>query len=230
MSLSEKIFKERSTFQELIRQKDRSILDILKVGTSAGGAKPKAIIAYNETTHEVRSGQVPAPEGFGYWLVKFDGGTFCEHNEITDNPQGIGNIEYAYFCMAKACGIKMSECRLLEENGNYHFMTKRFDRTPKGEKIHMQTAAGIAHLDRDMRHSYEELFGILRKLNLHYKDFVQLYRRMVFNVIARNLDDHTKNFSFLMDKDGNWCQIAKDAGVKDNHIQQIQKTLLLHIL
>lgn len=204
MALSESIFKERSRFHELIRQNDKSILDILKVGTSAGGAKPKAIIAFNEQTSEVRSGQVPAPEGFSYWLLKFDGGTYSEHHEITDNPRGIGNIEYAYYKMATACGITMSECRLLPEGDCHHFMTRRFDRTPSGEKIHTQTAAAIAHLDRDMRHSYEELFGVLRRLGLNYKDFEQLYRRMVFNVIARNHDDHTKNFSFLMDKTGHW--------------------------
>lgn len=204
MALSDSIFKQRSRFQELIQQNNKSILDILKVGTSAGGAKPKAIIAYNEKTSEVRSGQVPAPDGFSYWLLKFDGGTYSEHNEITDNPQGIGNIEYAYYKMATACGITMSECRLFTEGNCHHFMTRRFDRTLTGEKIHMQTAAGIAHLDRDVRHSYEELFGILRRLGLHYKDFEQLYRRMVFNVIARNHDDHTKNFSFLMNKEGQW--------------------------
>ncbi len=204
MTLSESIFREREKFQELIRQKGRSILDILKVGTSAGGAKPKAIIAFNETTNEVRSGQVPAPEGFSYWLLKFDGGTYSEHNEITDNPRGIGNIEYAYYKMARACGIEMTECRLLQEGDCNHFMTKRFDRTPSGGKIHMQTAAGIAHLDRDTRHSYEELFGVLRRLGMNYKEFEQLYRRMVFNVIARNHDDHTKNFSFLMDETGQW--------------------------
>lgn len=204
MDISDTLYKERKTFQQLIRQNDHTILDILKVGTSAGGAKPKAIIAYNETSGEVRSGQVPAPEGFGYWLLKFDGGSFSEHNELTDNPRGIGNIEYAYYKMALACGINMSECRLLEEGECHHFMTKRFDRSPDGEKIHMQTVAGLAHLDRDFRHSYEEIFGILRKMNLNYCDFEQLYRRMVFNVIARNHDDHTKNFSFLMDKNGQW--------------------------
>lgn len=204
MAISESVFRDRENFQTLIHQQDKTILDILKVGTSAGGAKPKAIIAYNEDTKEVRSGQVPAPEGFGYWLLKFDGGSYSEHNEICDNPRGIGNIEYAYYKMATDCKITMSECRLLPENDCNHFMTRRFDRTPTGEKLHMQTAAGIAHLDRDSRHSYEELFGVLRKLNLNYKDFEQLYRRMVFNVVARNHDDHTKNFSFLMDKDGKW--------------------------
>lgn len=204
MTLSDAIFKERSKFRELIHCNDKSILDILKVGTSAGGAKPKAIIAYNEATGEVRSGQVPAPDGYSYWLLKFDGGTYSEHNELTDNPQGIGNIEYAYYKMATACGIEMSECRLLPEGDCNHFMTRRFDRTTAGAKLHMQTAAGMAHLDRDVRHSYEELFGVLRRLGLHYKDFEQLYRRMVFNVIARNHDDHTKNFSFLMDETGQW--------------------------
>lgn len=293
MALSESIFKEREKFQEMIRQEDKSILDILKVGTSAGGAKPKAIIAYNEQTKEVRSGQVPAPEGFSYWLLKFDGGTYSEHNEITDNPRGIGNIEYAYYKMATSCDISMSECRLLPDGDCHHFMTRRFDRTATGGKIHLQTAAGIAHLDRDVRHSYEEMFGVLRKLGLNYKDFEQLYRRMVFNVIARNHDDHTKNFSFLMGKDGRWTfapaydmcysynpagrwtsrhqlslnsktdeftredlltvaqsvgirgadniieevcssvsgwpKVAKECGVKDDHIEEIGRTLLLAI-
>lgn len=204
MKISESILMDREKFQEQIRQQDKPILDILKVGTSAGGAKPKSIIAYNEDTDEVRSGQVPAPEGFGYWLLKFDGGTYNEHDKITDNPPGIGNIEYAYYKMATACGITMQECRLLPEGDRNHFMTRRFDRTETGGKLHVQTAAGIAHIDRDMRHSYEELFAILRRLDLNYNDFDQLYRRMVFNVIARNHDDHTKNFSFLMDREGRW--------------------------
>lgn len=204
MNLSEKMFKERQDFQERLRQKDRAILDILKVGTSAGGAKPKAIIAYNEQTGEVRSGQVKAPEGYTYWLLKFDGGTYSEHHDISDNPQGIGNIEYAYYRMAKDCGINMSESRLLTEGDSHHFMTKRFDRKDNGDKLHMQTLAGLAHFDRDVRHSYEEIFTVLRKMNLPQTDMIQLYRRMVFNVMARNHDDHTKNFSFLMDQDGMW--------------------------
>ena len=204
MNISETLFRERANFQTLLRQEDKSILDILKVGTSAGGAKPKALIAYNEKTDEVRSGQVTAPEGFTYWLLKFDGGTYSEHNEITDNPRGIGNIEYAYYEMALKCGIRMAKSKLLSENECYHFMTKRFDRTDSGEKIHMLTAAGLAHLDRDERHSYEELFGILRRMGFTASDADQLFRRMVFNVEARNHDDHTKNFSFLMDKEGKW--------------------------
>lgn len=202
--LAEDIFTKRESFQERMFQEDKTILDILRVGTSAGGAKPKAIIAYNEQTNEVRSGQVKAPEGFSYWLLKFDGVTYSEHGSITENPRGIGNVEYAYYKMAQACGIEMAECRLLTEGDNHHFMTRRFDRTDKGEKIHMQTVAGLAHLDRDQRHSYEELFGIIRKMSLPMEASIQLYRRMVFNVMARNNDDHTKNFSFLMDQHGLW--------------------------
>ena len=202
--LAEEIFTKRETFQERMCQEDKTILDILRVGTSAGGAKPKAIIAYNEQTGEVRSGQVRAPKGFGYWLLKFDGVTYSEHGSIMENPKGIGNVEFAYYQMAKACGIEMVECRLLDEGDNHHFMTRRFDRTNDGEKIQMLTAAGLAHLDRDQRHSYEEIFGIVRRMNLPMEASVQLFRRMVFNVVARNNDDHTKNFSFLMDNNGRW--------------------------
>ena len=289
--LAEDIFTKREAFQERMYQEDKTILDILRVGTSAGGAKPKAIIAYNEQTNEVRSGQVKAPEGFGYWLLKFDGVTYSEHGSVMENPKGIGNVEYAYYKMAQACGIGMAECRLLDEGDNYHFMTRRFDRTNNGDKIHMQTVAGLAHLDRDQRHSYEEIFGIIRKMNLPMEASQQLFRRMVFNVVARNNDDHTKNFSFLMDRNGKWqlapaydlcysykpggrwiglhqlslngkqdeftrqdlltvgenmgirrCSeiieevvesvsswntIAKDCGVRENHIAEIEKSLLL---
>lgn len=203
-NLAKDIFSKRSSFKEQMYQQDRTILDILKVGTSAGGAKPKAIIAFNETTKEVRSGQVKAPEGFSYWLLKFDGATYNEHDTVMDNPQGIGCIEYAYYKMAINAGIEMNECRLLSEGDNHHFMTKRFDRTDGGEKIHMVTLAGLAHLDRDERHSYEEAFSVLRRLNLPPQSMNELYRRMVFNVMARNNDDHTKNFSFLMGNDGSW--------------------------
>ena len=202
--LAEDVFTKREAFQDRMFQEDKTILDILRVGTSAGGAKPKAIIAYNEKTNEVRSGQVKAPEGFGYWLLKFDGVTYSEHGSIMENPKGIGNVEFAYYKMAQACGIEMAECRLLTEGSNHHFMTRRLDRTDSGEKIHMQTVAGLAHLDRDQRHSYEEIFGIIRKMNLPMDASLQLYRRMVFNVVARNNDDHTKNFSFLMNRLGQW--------------------------
>ena len=204
VDVAKEIFQSREMFKDLLNQKDKRIIDILKVGTSAGGAKPKAIIAYNDETNEVRSGQVKAPEGFGYWLLKFDGGEFLEHNQICENPKGIGQIEYAYYKMAKAAGIDMNECRLLEEGDSHHFMTRRFDRTMTGEKIHMQTLAAIAHYNRDERHSYEQLFEVMRKLDLPYTDYKEMFRRMVFNVAARNHDDHTKNHSFLMDRNGKW--------------------------
>lgn len=204
MSLAEDVFKNKEQFQSKLLNQDKRILDILKVGTSAGGAKPKAIIAYNQSTNEVRSGQVKAPEGFSYWLLKFDGGTYSEHAHITENPKGIGNIEYAYYLMAKDCGIDIMESKLLQEGDSFHFMTKRFDRGDKGEKFHVQTLAGIAHYDRDQRHSYEEIFRIMRKLSFSYPDQKQFFLRMVFNVMARNHDDHTKNHSFIMDKVGKW--------------------------
>ena len=203
--LAEDIFTKRDAFQSRMIQEDKIILDILRVGTSAGGAKPKAIIAYNDKTNEVRSGQVKAPEGFGYWILKFDGTTYSEHGSIMEKQaKGIGNVEYAYYKMAKACGIEMMESRLLEEGDSHHFMTRRYDRTDNGDKIHVQTAAALAHLDRDQRHSYEEIFGIIRKMGLSMESSVEFFRRMVFNVVARNNDDHTKNFSFLMDRKGNW--------------------------
>jgi serine/threonine-protein kinase HipA len=202
--LAKTVFASREQFQTQIREQNQGIRDILKVGTSAGGAKPKAVIAVNDATGEIRSGQVKAPKGFAYWLIKFDGGMYAEHTHTTENPKGIGNIEYAYYKMAQDCLINMTECRLLQEGDNHHFMTKRFDRLADGEKLHMQTLAGIAHLDRDTRHSYEEAFQVMRRLNLSYQDQEQLYRRMVFNVVTRNHDDHTKNFSFLMTADGKW--------------------------
>ncbi len=204
VKLADKVFKDRAAFRESIMQEDKNILDILKIGTSAGGAKPKAIVAINEKTKEIRSGQVKAPEGFTYWLLKFDGTTFNENGSKIDHPKGIGNIEYAYYKMALDCGIKMTESKLLEEGDSFHFMTKRFDRTDSGDKIHMQTLAAMAHYDRDALHSYEAAFRIMRKIGLNYSEMEQFYRRMVFNVVARNHDDHTKNHSFLMDRNGNW--------------------------
>ena len=202
--LAAEVFKNRIEFRSKLLCQDQKILDILKVGTSAGGAKPKAVIAYNELTNEVRSGQVAAPKGFTYWLLKFDGGMYEEHLLVTDNPKGIGNIEYAYYLMAKDAGIDMMECRLLNESDSSHFMTKRFDRTDSGEKLHVQTLAGIVHYDRDRRYAYEQAFGLMRQMQLPYIQQEEFYRRMVFNVIARNHDDHTKNHSFIMDNNGRW--------------------------
>ena len=199
--LASQVLNDRETFATNLKSGDKNYMDSLRIGTSAGGAKPKAIIAYNEHSKEVRSGQVQAPEGFTYWLLKFDG---VQNTKMSDNPLGIGRIEYAYYLMAKDCGIQMTECRLLYEGEFAHFMTKRFDRTETGEKLHTQTLCAIAHYDRDERYSYEQIFATMRKLYLPYKQMEQMYRRMVFNVLARNQDDHTKNHSFIMDKDGKW--------------------------
>lgn len=195
------ILNERENFHANLNENRKELLDILKVGTSAGGAKPKAIIAFNEKTNELRSGQVIAPSGFTYWIIKFDG---IEGGKIKDNPAGIGRIEYAYYKMALDCGIKMSESKLWIEGKRAHFMTKRFDRDDHGHKKHTQTLCAIAHYDRDKRYSYEQIFQVMRKLYLSYPEMEQMYRRMVFNVMARNHDDHTKNHSFIMDKDGQW--------------------------
>ena len=199
--LAKQVLNERENFSANLLKGDKNYIDILRVGTSAGGAKPKAIIAYNAQTGEIRSGQVQAPTGFDYWLLKFDG---VEDKKLRDNPLGIGQIEYAYYKMALDCGVEMPECRLLQEGKYVHFMTKRFDRTDSGEKLHTQTLCGIAHFDRDKHYSYEQIFMTMRQLHLSYPEIEQMYRRMVFNVIARNHDDHTKNHSFIMNKTGQW--------------------------
>ena len=183
-------------------QEAEALADIIKVGTSAGGARAKAVIAFHPSSGEVRSGQLLAPDGFEHWLIKFDGVT----NTQLGDPKGYGRIEYAYHKMALACGIEMMECKLLEENGRAHFMTKRFDRVAGNQKIHMQTLCGMCHYDYNnpLAYAYEQAFQAMRELRLPYTDAEQFYTRMVFNVIGRNLDDHTKNTSFLMDKNGKW--------------------------
>jgi serine/threonine-protein kinase HipA len=179
--------------------------DILRVGTSAGGARAKAVIAWNRQTNEVRSGQIAADTDFEYWLLKFDGVVGNKDKEL-DDPQGYGAIEYAYALMAQTAGINMSECRLLEENGRRHFMTKRFDRLQGGEKLHMQSLGALAHFDFNFAgaYAYEQALLAIRELGLPMRDIEQQFRRMVFNVMARNQDDHVKNIAFLMDKSGAW--------------------------
>ena len=182
-----------------------ALQDILRVGTSAGGARAKAIIAWNPQTNEVRSGQAAAPEGFGYWLLKFDGVSGNRDKELED-PKGYTVIEYAYSLMARDAGIEMTECRLLEEGGRRHFMTRRFDRTSEGGKLHLQSLAALAHLDFNAAgaHSYEQAYDVIRRLDLPMNVIEQQFRRMVFNVVARNQDDHVKNIAFLMDPRGEW--------------------------
>jgi len=183
----------------------KALNEILRVGTSAGGARAKAVIAWNRETHEVRSGQITAGDGFDYWLLKFDGVTGNRDKELND-PAGFGAIEYAYSLMAKASGITMSECRLLEENGRRHFMTRRFDRLDGGGKLHMQSLCALAHYDFNQAgaYSYEQAVLAIRRLNLPFSAVEEQFRRMVFNIIARNQDDHVKNIAFLMDKQGRW--------------------------
>jgi serine/threonine-protein kinase HipA len=178
---------------------------ILRVGTSAGGARAKAIIAWNPRTNEVRSGQVKAPEGFGYWLLKFDGVRGNQDKELED-PQGFTLIEYAYALMAKDAGIDMSECRLLEEGGRHHFMTRRFDRDDDGGKLHLQSLGALAHFDFNLAaaYAYEQAFQVMRRLELPMRSIEQQFHRMLFNIVARNQDDHVKNIAFLMDKSGAW--------------------------
>ena len=179
-----------------------ALLNIIKVGTSAGGQRAKAVIAFNEKTQDVRSGQIDAPEGYEHWLLKLDGVT----NQELGDPKFYGLIEYAYYLMAKDAGIDMMPCRILQENSRSHFMTKRFDRIGGKEKLHMQTLCGIAHYDYKMlrSYSYEQAFQVMRQMRLPYIQAEEMFRRMVFNVVARNQDDHTKNISFLMDKNGVW--------------------------
>ena len=183
----------------------RALSAILQVGTSAGGARAKAVIAWNPKTNEVRSGQVPADAGFEHWLLKFDGVRANKDKEL-ENPKGYGAIEFAYYHMATAAGILMNECRLFEENERRHFMTKRFDRKAGGEKLHMQSLAALAHYDFNLadRYSYEQALLVIRRLDLPRAVIEQQFRRMAFNVIARNQDDHVKNIAFLMDKSGQW--------------------------
>ncbi len=202
VQLAQDIVRERRDLHVQLGLFDdaQAIQEILSVGTSAGGARPKAIIAINDEGH-VLSGQAEVPPDFDYWILKFDGVTDLELGE----PADYGRIEYAYSRMAQLAGINMMECRLLEENDRAHFMTRRFDRVD-GKKIHMQSLCGIAHFDFNEAglYSYEQAFSVMRKLRLTKKEAAEQFRRMVFNVVARNLDDHTKNIAFLMDPSGHW--------------------------
>lgn len=203
VDIAGKILNPRADFQSSLTSEEQSALsDILKIGTSAGGARAKAVIAFNPKTGEVKSGQVKAPAGFSYWIIKFDG----VHDSQFGATAGYGRVEMAYYLMALAAGIDMSECRLLEENGRAHFMTKRFDRMKNGQKIHMQSFCGLRHFDFNQvgNYSYEQIFETMRMLRLSYPEAEQMFVRMIFNVLARNCDDHTKNFAFLMDQNGKW--------------------------
>ncbi|MGB4065118.1 MAG: type II toxin-antitoxin system HipA family toxin [Azonexus sp.] len=185
-------------------QTDAALRSIIDVGTSAGGARAKAVIAWNRTTNEVRSGQFEAGDGFEHWLLKFDG--IGKDLELGASG-GYGRIEQAYSLMARAAGIEMMECRLLEENGRAHFMTRRFDREDGAVRHHMQTLCAMDHLDYKKKgtNAYSQLFLVMDKLGLPYEQKEEAFRRMAFNVMARNCDDHTKNISFRLKANETWA-------------------------
>jgi serine/threonine-protein kinase HipA len=204
VDIAKKMLNQKSTFSaNLKKEEEQAMMEIVKIGTSAGGARPKAVIAYNEKTGDVRSGQTKAPSGFEHWLLKLDGVSDIQLGA----SEGYGRVEMAYYKMAIACGIDMMPSYLLEENGRAHFMTKRFDREDGEVKHHIQTFCAINHYDYNAvtSFSYEQLFQTMRMLKLSYAEAEQMFRRMVFNVIARNCDDHTKNFSFRLKRDSAWA-------------------------
>ena len=185
---------------DILKNHKDALVTLIKAGSSVGGARAKALIAFNPTTGEVRSGQTAVPDGVEHWIIKFDG---ANEKSLGDSV-GVGRIEYAYHLMALEAGINMMPCRLLEENGRAHFMTKRFDRLPGNEKIHVQSLWALEHYDHSMSYSYEGVFFTILRLRLDHEHIQEMYRRMVFNILARNQDDHTKNLAFMMNKAGSW--------------------------
>ncbi|MCK5882211.1 MAG: type II toxin-antitoxin system HipA family toxin [Bacteriovoracaceae bacterium] len=211
VKLASKVLSDREKVTEKIdtaddKQTEQALKNLLLIGSSAGGARAKCLIAYNKSTGEIKSGQVKCPDGFDYYLLKLDGVAKNKDKELND-PQGYGRSEFAYYKMALDCKINMTECELIEENGRAHFMTKRFDRID-GQKIHMQSLCGLKHYDFNQAgaHSYEQALEVIRELvkNGQKKALEQQFRRAAFNVISRNQDDHTKNIAFLMNKQGDW--------------------------
>jgi len=203
VNVAQKMLANREAFTANIQAAEqKAMMQILRIGTSAGGARPKAVIAYNIKTGEVKSGQTKAPKGFEHWLIKLDGVSEAQFGESI----GYGRVEMAYYHMAMACGIQMMQSQLHEENGRAHFMTKRFDREGSDQKHHIQTWCAMQHFDFNdvTSFSYEQLFQTMRELRLPYPQAEQMFRRMVFNVLARNCDDHTKNFAFRLKTGGNW--------------------------
>jgi len=207
VELASEILTHRTNLMISFEKQDkaRALTQILRVGTSAGGARAKAVIAWNPETNEVRSGQVKVDKGFEYWIIKFDGVSGNRDKDLED-PKGYGAIEYAYYKMAIDAGIRMNGSRLFEESGRRHFMTRRFDRLSGGEKLHMQSLGALAHFDFNLAgaYGYEQALLVIRRLELPMKAVEEQFRRMVFNIVARNQDDHVKNIAFLMDKSGNW--------------------------
>ena len=207
VDLANRALAERKQLSGKLGPRDGStaLEDILSVGTSAGGARAKAVLAWNPETCEFRSGQVDHGDGFEDWLLKFDGVRVGEESELSDSL-GYGRIEYAYHMMACAAGIEMTECRLHHEGGRSHFMTRRFDRDEQGRKIHMQTYGALRHFDYNVAgaYAYEQVMQSIRALGLGMSAAEEQYRRAAFNIVARNQDDHVKNIAFLMDRRGVW--------------------------
>jgi serine/threonine-protein kinase HipA len=207
VELASEILTQRGDLSVSLQDESRrrALTEILRIGTSVGGARAKALVAWNPATNEVRSGQVDAGPGFEYWLLKFDGVKGNRDKEMED-PKGYGAIEFACYLMAQDCGIAMAECRLFEENDRRHFMTRRFDRTRDGRKLHMQSLCALAHYDFNLAgaYSYEQALLVMRQLQLPMSAIEQQFRRMAFNIVIRNQDDHVKNIAFLMDKAGHW--------------------------
>ena len=201
------IVNEREAFETNLGEGQHDNLsDAIRVGTSgAGGARAKALIAWNKTTNEVRSGQVRAPEGFGYYLIKFDGISNNKDRDGTD-PNDMTVVEYIYSRLCHSAGINMAHCELLEDGNARHFVTERLDRDSNGGKLHFVSWCGLAHIDRDdvAAYSYEQLIMSTRELGLTQASIEQQYRRTVFNHFAVNFDDHSKNFGFCMNKRGQW--------------------------
>jgi serine/threonine-protein kinase HipA len=204
VELAAEVLAKRSDLTTRLSGKREAMREILRVGTSAGGARAKALIALDPRTEEVRSGQLPSDSGFQYWILKFDG--VDDETRDLGGSKGYGVVEYVYSQMARQAGIEMTECRLLEEGGRRHFMTRRFDRDEEGNKLHMQSLAALAHLDFEQpgANSYAQAFQTIRQLGLPHEAMVEQFRRMVFNVVGRNQDDHVKNIAFLMDRRGRW--------------------------
>ncbi len=207
IDLASMAFADRNTLDTKFAsgKEEQALLDILSVGTSAGGARAKAVIAFDPRTKQVRSGQLDLAPGFEHWLIKFDGVAFSGDWGVAD-PSGYGLLEYSYYLMAKACGIEMTECRLFTENGRNHFMTRRYDRDEKGSKKFVQSFAALAHFDyyESGLYSYEQLFMTMRQLDMTKTDIEEQFRRVIFNLVGCNQDDHVKNFAFIMDRKGDW--------------------------
>lgn len=220
VDLASEVLSAHADYRGVLAGEDdhEAIEDILHVGTSAGGARAKAIVAWNEETGEFRSGKVEADAGFSYWLMKFDGISNNRDKELAD-PAGFGLMEFAFYRMALDAGIRMSECRLHHEGGRSHFMTRRFDRAPDGDKIHMQSLGALRHFDFNLAgaYSYEQAVETLRLLDRPQAEIEEQFRRAIFNVLIRNQDDHVKNIAYLMDRDGVWSlSPAYDVGFAYN--------------